>query len=200
MCWSAFHCFGARRSVPNNNRRNETAIASTARAWSISRLTKPRTYYWLPIRLDLEISSGVLRPNGTAAIDFIITNIGTESIRLPSSVVLFNAPMESLTLWVTSDAIKGIYAREVGSGRLVQLFDIVGISAELDGSSDDSKSFYSLAPNKSIRVHACSPEPMVGTHAFTAHAEFAHVTNTTEVIGTADSDSVTTTLSIPSPT
>jgi len=152
----------------------------------------------LPIRLQLLMLTHELRPDGTTAVDFVVTNISTKPIKLPSSVVLLNSPMEALTLWITSDGIKDQYFGDGKSGPLVKI-EIVGTSAELDGSSDDQKSLYSLAPNKSIRVHAFSPELIAGAHTFTAHAEFAHITNTTEVIGTADSDVVTTTLSTPSP-
>jgi hypothetical protein len=39
----------------------------------------------LPIRLDLLVPTDRLRPDGTALVDFIITNVGTEPITLPSS-------------------------------------------------------------------------------------------------------------------
>jgi hypothetical protein len=147
----------------------------------------------LPIRLELLMPTREMRPDGTAGVDFVITNISAKPIKLPSSVVLFNSPMEALTLWLTSDGIKDYYL----TGLKIEM---VAISAELDGHSDDQKSFYALAPNKSIRVHASSPQLIAGAHTFTAHAEFAHITNTTEVIGTADSDAVTTMLSTPIPT
>jgi len=87
----------------------------------------------------------------------------------------------------------------VSSGRLFNI-EIVPINAELDGSSGDPTSFYVLAPKKSIRVHASSPQLDAGTHSFVAHAELARVSNgSTEVIGTADSEVVTTTLSATSP-
>jgi hypothetical protein len=160
--------------------------------------TSPGHTAGLPIRLQLLMPTHELRPDGTTAIDFVVTNISTEPIKLPSSVVLFNAPMESLDLWLTSDGIKDQYLGDGKSGPLVKI-EFVEISAELDGSSDDQKSFYSLAPNKSIRVRAFSPELIAGAHTFTAHAEFGRITNTNELIGTADSDPVTTTLSTPSP-
>jgi hypothetical protein len=166
----------------------------------------------LPIRLELLIPTGELQPDGTTRVDFIITNIGTEPIKLPSSVALFNfEPREQLTLWVTSDAIKDQYLGETGSGRLVlvKMKGVVSISAELDGTSDDPRSLYVLPPNKSIRVHASSPQLKSGTHSLTAHAELLRVSRvsngsseviTSEGIGTADSDVVTTRLSTPSPT
>jgi hypothetical protein len=75
----------------------------------------------LPIRLELRIPTGQLRPNGSTLIDFVIANIGTETIKLPSSIAMFNfEPREALTLWVTSDAIKDQYLKDTGSGRLGQ--------------------------------------------------------------------------------
>jgi hypothetical protein len=135
-----------------------------------------------------------LRSDGTTALDFIITNIGTEPLKLPSSVALVNSPYEALTLWVTSDGVKEQYFKDATSGRLVKI-EMVGISAELDGSSDDLTSFTVLAPNQSIRVHASSPQLKAGTDSFTAHAELAHITTKTDVIGTADSVAVTANLS-----
>jgi hypothetical protein len=151
----------------------------------------------LPIRLELLIPSGELRANGTAGVDFVLTNIGTEPLKLPSSPILFNAPMDSLNLWITSDGIKDWFLKDVATGQLVKI-EIVPISAELDGVG--ASTFYILTPNKSIRVHASSPVLIPGVHVFTAHAEFAHISNRTEVIGTADSEAVTTTISTPTPT
>jgi len=154
----------------------------------------------LPIRLELLMPSQKLRPDETTIVDFIITNIGTEPIKLPSSVLIFSSePMDALTLWLTSEGIKDQYLND-GSGRLIK-FEIVETSAELDSRSDEPKSFVVLAPNKSIRVHASSPQLKAGTHSFTAHAELGHMSNgTNELIGTADSEAVTTTLSSTSPT
>jgi hypothetical protein len=153
----------------------------------------------LPIRLQLLMPTHELRPDGTTAVDFVVTNISTEPIILPSSTVLFNAPMESLVLWVTSDGIKDYFFGDGKTGPLVKI-EAVGISAELDGHSDNPKSFYSLGPNKSIFVHASLPELIPGIHTFTAHAELGHITNTNDVIGTADSEAVTATVSAPKPT
>jgi hypothetical protein len=154
----------------------------------------------LPIRLELLMPTRELRPDETTIVDFIITNIGTEPIKLPSSVLLFNSePREALTLWLTSDGIKDQYLY-TGSGRVIK-FETVQISAEMDGRSDEPKSFLALAPSKSIRVHASSPQLKAGTHSFTAHAEFGRFSNGSgEAIGTADSEPVTATLSAPSPT
>ena len=144
----------------------------------------------LPIRLELVLSTSTLRPDGPTPIDFIITNTGTESFKLPCSIMIPKEgyPAEALTLWVTSDAFKDQYFRDATSGRLVKIMDVVGISAELDGISDDPKSFNVLTPNQSIRVHASLGQLKIGMHSFTAHAELARFPNGgTEVIGTADS-------------
>jgi hypothetical protein len=144
----------------------------------------------LPIRLELVLSTSTLRSNGPTPIDFIITNIGTEPFKLPCSIKIPKEgyPEEALTLWVTSDAFEDQYFRDATSGRRVKIMDVVGISAELDGISDDPKSFNVLTPNQSIRVNASLGQLKVGTHSFTAHAELARFPNGgTEVIGTADS-------------
>src|SRR5437879_5272444 len=84
----------------------------------------------LPVRLELAIPNGEIGPGGTTTIDFVITNIGTEAIKLPFSVVLFDSePREALTLWVSSDAIRDLYARDVSSGRLFKI-EMVPISTE----------------------------------------------------------------------
>src|SRR5262244_741269 len=77
----------------------------------------------LAIRLDLLFGTGDLRPDGTTPVDFVITNVGTEPIILPSSVDQNVAPMVQLvvlTLWLTSDAIKDVFFRDTTSGRLVK--------------------------------------------------------------------------------
>ena len=134
--------------------------------------------------------TGELRTDGTTIIDFIITNIGTDPIKLPSSVALFDAPFEALTLWVTSAGIQDQYVKDAGSFKI----EIVGISAELDGRSNDSKSFTLLAPTKSFRVRASSPQLKTGTNSFPAHAVLSQITDTNKLVGTADSVAITTTL------
>ena len=158
----------------------------------------------LPIRLELVFRTGDLRPDGTALVDFVITNVAAKPIILPSSADQNMAPLAPkvvLTLWLTSDAIQDEFFRDTASGRLVK-FAIVGTSAELYGSSDDSQSFHELAPNESMRVHASSRVRLGhGTNFFTGHAELLQVSNrTSKLIGTADSTVITQTLSIPSPT
>ena len=101
-----------------------------------------------PVRLDLSVPTGKLGPNGTTLIDFIITNIVAEPIKIPSSVDQNITRTHTLTLYLTSDGID--------SGHFNQgaIFSFQPTSAELYGQSRDPKTFYLLAPSKAIRVHA----------------------------------------------
>jgi hypothetical protein len=160
----------------------------------------------LPVRLALSIPSTELRTDQSLLVDFVITNVGPEAIRLPSSV---NPNIEQrtsvLTLWLTSDAMKDEYLIDSTSGHLFKL-EMVRTSAALYGSSDDPRTFIVLAPNKSLRVHASSGMRLqTGSHAFTAHAELLRIiarnfSISSELAGTADSEAVTTTLSATNPT
>jgi hypothetical protein len=146
----------------------------------------------LPIRLELLIPTGELRADGTILVDFMITNVGTEPITLPSSVDQNMERTAILTLWLTSDAIKDAYV-DLKTGRPIKT-DMVGTSAELYSRSDDPQSFHVLAPNKTIRVHASSRVGLQpGIHSLTAHAELTNGASARP--GTADSDAVTKTLS-----
>jgi uncharacterized protein YigA (DUF484 family) len=146
-----------------------------------------------------------LGPDGALLVDFVITNIGTEPIRLPTSV---NRNLEHqtavLTLWLTSDAIKDEYLRDTTSGRVVKI-EIVGTSAELQGNGDDPHSFFQVAPNKTVRVRASSRVRLQpGSQTLTAHAELIHLitrdsSSYSEVVGTADSEPVTKALSTADP-
>jgi len=156
-----------------------------------------------PIRLDLLFPTRALQANETTPVDFVITNIGTESIMIPSSIhwnFVRTVPTIVLTLWLTSEAIKDELARDIDSGRLFKIQTVV-TSAKLYGMSDDSGSFHELAPNESMRVHASSGVQLnSGTHSFTGHAELLQVLDgRSERIGTADADVVTETLSTPDP-
>ena len=153
----------------------------------------------LPIRLELSIPTGELRPDGTTLVDFVITNVGTEPITLPSSVNQNIDGTDVLTLWLTSDAIKDVMAY---TKRRVFRLEIVGTSAELYGRVNVAQSFIGVAPNKTIRVHANSRVGLQpGTHSFTAHAELARLSNgASELVGTADSETLTRTLSTTGPT
>jgi len=166
----------------------------------------------LPIRLDLLIPIGELKADGTVPIDFRITNIGSELIKLPVSInqgsFLPQPPdtdftLDILTLWLTSDRIRDEYLELGGpDGQVLRLKTASPTtSAELYGRSDDPHTFYALAPGQSIIVHASSRAALQpGTHSLTAHAELArefigsnntsppsrHVTG--KLIGTADSE------------
>jgi len=140
----------------------------------------------LPVRLDLSVPTGKLGPSGTTLTDFIITNIGSEPIKIPSSVDQNITRTHILTLYLTSDGI--------GNGHFNQggIFSFQPTSAELYGQSLDPKTFYLLAPSKAIRVHASTRfrlEP--GTHSLTAHAELLRLSEgRSEVLGTAESVSI----------
>jgi hypothetical protein len=147
----------------------------------------------LPVRLALSFPSTELHPDQTLLVDFVITNVGTEAVRLPSSVNPNLEPRTSLlTLWITSDAIRDEYGIDSTSGRLFKL-GLVRTSAVLYGSSDDPRTFMVLEPNKSVRVHADSGVRLhSGSHAFTAHAELLHIiarnsSISSELAGSADS-------------
>jgi hypothetical protein len=140
-----------------------------------------------PVRLDLVVATGKLEPNGTALIDFTITNIGAEQIRLPFSVDRNISHTEILTLYLTSDAIvEGHFS----NGE--RMFAIQPTSAELYGQNGNPQTFYSLAPSKAIRVHASTRfELKPGAHSLTAHAELLKLSHGgSEPLGTAESITV----------
>lgn len=150
-----------------------------------------------PVRLDLVVASGKLESNGTALIDFIVTNIGAEPIRLPFSVDQNISHTHILTLYLTSDAIDD--ERFSNGGRMLA---IQPTSAELYGQSGDPETFYLLAPSKAIRVHASTRfELKPGTHTFTAHAELLSLSEgRSEALGTAESVTVEKKFSAAGPT
>jgi len=150
----------------------------------------------LPVRLELEIPTGELRPDGTTLVDFLITNVGTEPITLPASVDQNMERTEVLTLWFTSDAIKDAYFRDRQTGRLFKSA-IVGTSAELYGRSSDPRTLHVLAPNETMRVHASSRVELdTGAASLTGHAELLLLSNgRSDLVGTADAEPVTKTLS-----
>lgn len=153
----------------------------------------------LPIRLELQISNGPLQPDGTVLADFVITNVGTKTISVPSSLDGNGRSSDILTLWLTSDAVNDAYAKDTSTGRAFKI-EIVPTSAELYGRSNDPRSFLLVAPNQSVKVHASSRVQLQpGTHTATAHAELLHIvrdsSGSAELVGTADSEAVTITLS-----
>jgi len=154
--------------------------------------TSPGHSAGLPIRLDLLIPTTELRPDGTVLVDFVITNVGTEPISLPSSVNQNIEQMTTvLTLWLTSDGIRDQYVRDQQTGRLFKV-EAVSTSAELYGQNDNPRTFSVLAPNKSIRVHASARVQLnPGTHSITAHTELTRISKgKSEIVGTADSEAV----------
>jgi hypothetical protein len=153
----------------------------------------------LPIRLELQMSNGQLRPDGTVLADFVITNIGTETITVPSSLDGNGPSSDILTLWLTSDAVNDAYAKDTSTGRAFKI-EIVPTSAELYGRRNDPHSFLLVAPNQSVKVHTSSRVQLQpGKHTATAHAELLHIvrdsSGSSELAGTADSEAVTITLS-----
>ena len=159
----------------------------------------------LPIRLELRIPGGPPEPDGTTFVDFVITNIGDKTIALPSSIKENDGPSSNvLTLWFTSDAVKDAYFKDTASGRPVKI-EIVPTSAELYGRNNDPHSFLLVAPNQSVKVHASTRVQLQpGTHTATAHAELLHLvvrnsSISSELVGTADSETVRTTLSVTDP-
>ena len=149
----------------------------------------------LPIRLELLIPTGKLRSDGTILVDFIVTNVGEKAITLPSSTDQNLGGTEILTLWLTSDAVKDAYV-DLKTGRPLKWLGVVETSAELYSRTDDTKSVHLLAPNETIRVHASSRVGLrPGTGLLVAHVELIRLSQgTSELIGTADSESVTKTL------
>jgi hypothetical protein len=109
----------------------------------------------LPVRLELRIPNGPLQPDGTTLVDFVITNVGTETMAVPSSLKENGPSSDILTLWFTSDAVKDAYFKDSASGQPVNV-EIVPTSAELYGRRNDPHSFILVAPNQSVKVHASS--------------------------------------------
>ena len=160
-----------------------------------------------PIRLDLGFLRSDIPQYDSALLDYTITNIGVEPVKLPCSVVVFptlsssdrpdpdNGGTSILTLWITSDAIIDHYATDQETGRLFKI-SAVGISAELDGGSRDPQSFCTLNPGRSLRVHSRAGVALkTGTHSLTAHAVLElNSQGTSKLVATADSEPITTTL------
>jgi hypothetical protein len=161
-----------------------------------------------PIRLQLQFASTSDVPlQGPVLVDFIMTNVGAEPIKLPCSVALFQTLSSSdvsdldiggtsiLTLWITSDAVLDQYIKDVRTGQLFKS-SIVGISAELDGGTRDPGSFCILAPSNSLKVHAQAGATLkAGTHSFTGHVLLElNSRGTSKLQGSADSEPIMKTL------
>jgi hypothetical protein len=192
-------CFGLFCSVilPAGESRYELSIDATSQPSPPPRgrgpfpaSARPGHSVGFPIRLDLMIATGKLESNGTALIDFIVTNIGAEPIKLPLSVDQNISHTHILTLYLTSDAIMDeTFQRFSNGGRMLA---IQPTSAELYGQSGSPQTFYLLAPSKAIRVHASTRFALkAGTHPLTAHAELLRLwEGRSEVLGTAESNTI----------
>lgn len=135
--------------------------------------------------------TGELSPEGTILVDFLITNVGPDLIRLPSSVRHasdIDRQYSLLTLWLTGDAIEKQYAKDQQAGRLFEIA-FVATSAELYDDSDAADSFAVLPPGASMLVHASSrAQVSPGSHSIVAHAQLARMSSgSAELVGTADS-------------
>jgi hypothetical protein len=168
-----------------------------------SNTSAPGHFWQVPIRLELQIPSGSLQPDGTTFIDFVITNRGFDVIRLPSSTEESDRLSSFvLNLWFTSDADKDAYSKDTAPSRPVKI-GMPSLSVELYGRSNDPQSFRWVAPNQNMKVHASSRVKLQpGKHTVTAHAELLRLVLRDslvlwEVLGTADSATVITTLSTP---
>jgi hypothetical protein len=148
----------------------------------------------LPVRLELVIKGAELSPDGSILVDFLITNIDSDPIRLPSSVRPTSGNIRSyylLTLWLTGDAIKKQYAVDQKSGRPFEI-GVVQTSAELHDDSDATQDSALLAPGASMLVHASSRAQVnPGSHSITAHVVLERIANgSAELFGSADSETV----------
>jgi len=162
-----------------------------------------------PVELELIVPTGELRPDGTILVDFLLTNVGSESLYIPVQVneaTLLNGnenpafALDVLTLYLTSP---GIHNEDVdlinpATGEVTKMLqsESLGTSSELYGREDDPRTLHKLETNGSIRVHASSRVRFkAGTWAITAHAELLRVANgRSEEIGTADAVPIAKTL------
>ena len=152
----------------------------------------------LPISLELLIPSGELSREGTVLVDFLITNIGSDPIRLPSSIrqpSRMDRPYSLLSLWLTGDALVRLYAVDKQTGRLFEIKSEM-TSAELYDDSDNAGNSALLRPGASMLVHASSQVQLnPGRHSIWAHAELLQFFGGSAALAeTADSEPVRKTL------
>jgi hypothetical protein len=157
-----------------------------------------------PIRLEMEFPTTKVASQRSVLIDFILTNLAPDPVKLPCSAVLIPNPniegTSILNLWITSDAIIDQYFKDIHTGQPVKS-SIVGISAELDGQTDDPETFCVLDPGGSLKVHAQAGVILkMGAYSFTAHAELTSNSTGIRRPETADSHTIRKTLSIASTT
>ena len=154
----------------------------------------------LPLIVELKVPTGKIRSDGNVLMDFVITNSGAEAIRFPLSVhqpslMYWSSGMDVLTLFFTADE-DAIGVSTFGKKPNVAsngLMGSYGTSAELYGRPNDPQTYYLLAPNGSILVHASSRMPLrTGMHTFAGHAELSRTSGdtsgiTSKLIGIVDS-------------
>lgn len=165
----------------------------------------------LPLIVELKFPTDKIRSDRNVLMDFVITNIGTEVIRFPSSVhqpLMYGESAgltDVLTLFFTADeGAIGVSMRKKPNVSGNGLMGSYGTSAELYGKLDDPQSYYLLAPHESILVHASSRMPLrPGTHKFVAHAELARISggasSTSQLIGVTDSVAIKKRLRLQAP-
>jgi hypothetical protein len=103
-----------------------------------------------PVRLDLVVGTGKLERDGTKLIDFVITNIGDEPIKLPVSVDQNIPHTHVLTLYLTMGGRFPV--NPITSAEIFPVNPITTTSAEIYGESGNAQTFCSLAPGKAMRV------------------------------------------------
>jgi hypothetical protein len=149
----------------------------------------------LPIHLALQMPSRELQPDGATLVDFLVTNAGTEPLKLPVSTDCRLEFTDVLSLWFSSDAIKDQFFIDQETGRQVKM-EVVPVSAVLCGRSNDPGTFRMVTPNETFRVRAFSPQLNPGTYSFIAHAELLRLARgSSQIVGTSDAEPATKTVS-----
>jgi len=129
-----------------------------------------------PILLEVRFPAGALRKDGTALVDFVLTNIGTATVCLPSELERPHIAddVSVLTLWLTSDAIVKPYAIDVVTHKPFRI-EAVGTSADLYGDAEHHGTCAVLKPRERLLVHALSRVHLkAGVHDIRSHAELTH--------------------------
>jgi hypothetical protein len=147
-----------------------------------------------PVRLTAQFPQPELRADGTVLVDFILTNIGTTTIRLPIGVEApaTNGPRSVMILWLTSDGLVEHYAIDRFTHERFKIA-AVGTSAELLGDPTNPATFAALKPDERLLVHASSRVQLkAGTHAIASHAQLVLASDgRSEILGWADSATLT---------
>jgi hypothetical protein len=151
-----------------------------------------------PLQLTAQFPQPELRADGTAPVDFVLTNIGPTTIHLPIAVEAppTNGPQSVLILWLTSDdGLVEHYFRDQATGQLVKIAAI-STSAELLGDPTNPLTYAALEPDARLLVHASSRVQLkTGTHAIASHTQLLLVDGPpvvrSHLVGWADSAKVT---------